>query len=166
MASSAASTIDIPDFFRVRQHFDRPLVEDVKGAVERAVGQSRLAEKIQPGQSVALTVGSRGIAQIATITKAVVDQLKRIGAQPFIVPAMGSHGGGTPDGQRGVLATYGITPETMGCKIRSSMETVVVCQATEGFPVHFDANAFQADHVLVMNRVKPHTRFFGSVKAD
>jgi hypothetical protein len=91
--------------------------------------------------------------------------MKGLGLAPFIVPAMGSHGGGTAEGQRGLLAGYGITEEAMGCPIRASMETVVVCEAAEGFPVHFDKHAFGADHVVVVNRIKPHTMFVGDVES-
>jgi hypothetical protein len=114
---------------------------------------------------VAVTAGSRGINHINEIIRAAVGHLKQLQAQPFIVPAMGSHGGGTAEGQRGVLASYGITEEYCGCPIRASMETVIVCQAAEGFPVHFDKHAFGADHVLVVGRVKPHTGFVGDISA-
>ena len=108
---------------------------------------------------MAITAGSRGIANIAAITRAIVEHLNGLGAKPFVVPAMGSHGGGTAEGQRQLIESYGITEQSVGCPIRSSMETVVVGQAEEGFPIHFDRLAFEADHVLVCNRVKPHTVF-------
>ena len=114
---------------------------------------------------MAITAGSRGIANIAAIMRAIVEHLQRLGAQPFIVPAMGSHGGGTAEGQRRLLESYGITEAPIGCPIRSSMETVVVGQAAEGFPIHFDRLAFEADHVLVCNRVKPHTAFAGPIES-
>ena len=155
----------IPDFFRVRQRFARPRVPSVQQAVHEAVHQTRLSTKLLAGQSVAITVGSRGIANIAEISKQIVYQVKLLGGVPFIVPAMGSHGGGTSEGQLGVLAQYNVTPDSVGCEIRSSMNTVQVCEANEGFPVHFDAHAFAADHVLVVNRVKPHTRFYGTVES-
>ena len=125
----------------------------------------QLGSRIKPGQNVAITVGSRGIANILTITQAIVDSIKRLGAKPFLVPAMGSHGGGTAEGQLGVLASYGVTEESCGCPIRSSMETVVVCQTAEGIDVHFDRHAFEADHVVVANRVKPHTGFVGDIES-
>ncbi len=159
------SNTTIPNFFRVRQHFARPRVSSIDAAVQTAVQQARLDAKIKAGQSVAISVGSRGIANIAEITKQLVHQIKKLSGQPFIVPAMGSHGGGTAEGQLRVLAKYGVTPEAIGCEIHSSMKTVQVCEAKEGFPVHFDAHAFSADHVLVVNRVKSHTRFFGSVES-
>jgi hypothetical protein len=114
---------------------------------------------------VAVTAGSRGIANISGILKAAVAGLKEIGARPFIVPAMGSHGGGTADGQRRVIESYGITEQYCGCPIRASMDTVVVCDAPEGFPIHFDRAAYEADHVLVCGRVKPHTGFTGELQS-
>jgi antitoxin (DNA-binding transcriptional repressor) of toxin-antitoxin stability system len=124
-----------------------------------------LGDKIKAGQTVAITAGSRGVANIAVIIKAAVDHFKSLGAKPFIVPAMGSHGGGTAEGQRELIEGYGITEGAMGCPIKASMETVVVCQAAEGFPVHFDKQAFGADHVLVVGRIKPHTGFVGDIES-
>jgi hypothetical protein len=155
----------LPSVFRVRQKFERPRVEDPAGETRGQLETLRLAERIKPGQRVAITAGSRGVANIKTITKAIVDHLKSLRAEPFVVPAMGSHGGGTAEGQRDVLASYGITEEFCGCPIRSSMETVVVCQTAEGFDVHFDRHAFEADHVIVCNRVKPHTGFVGDIES-
>ncbi|MCC7083846.1 MAG: DUF2088 domain-containing protein [Pirellulales bacterium] len=159
----AASTY--PHFFRVRQKFERSCVADVAGEVRKQLAQLSLGQKIRPGQTVAITAGSRGIANIAIIIKAVVDSLKSLGAAPFIVPAMGSHGGGTAEGQRELLAGYHITEAYCGCPIRASMETVIVCQAAEGFPIHFDRHAFEADHVLVCGRIKPHTEFSGGLES-
>jgi hypothetical protein len=151
--------------FRLRQHFVGPSVTDVAAEVERQLERLRLAEVVQRGQTVAITAGSRGIANIVTILKATVDHMQQLDAVPFIVPAMGSHGGATAEGQTALLARYGITPESMGCEIRSSMETVTVGNTPYGFPVHFDKNAFAADHVFVVNRVKPHTRFAGEIES-
>ncbi len=154
-----------PQIFRVRQHFSSPRLEDVPGEVWRQLQGLDLQGRVRPGQSVAITAGSRGIAHIAEILRAVVEHLRSLGAQPFLVPAMGSHGGGTAEGQREVLASYGITESTVGCPIRASMETVVVCHSAEGFPVHFDRHAYLADHVVVVNRIKPHTRFAGDIES-
>jgi len=156
---------EYPQIFRVRQTFERPQVSDVPSEVQSQLEQLALRNKIQPGQSVAITAGSRGIANIHLIIKAIVDHLKSIGAEPFIVPSMGSHGGGTAEGQRAIIEAYGITEQFCGCPIRSSMETVVVCEAAEGFPVHFDRFAFEADHVVVCGRVKPHTGFVGDIES-
>lgn len=155
-----------PQMIRVRQKFDAPRVEDVEAEVQRQLAKLNLDEKIQPGQTVAITAGSRGIANIAKITKAAVAHFRDLGAEPFIVPAMGSHGGGTAEGQRAILAGYGITPEFVGAEIRSSMETVVVAHTPgQNIPVHFDKLAYEADHVLVSGRVKPHTGFVGEIES-
>ncbi len=154
-----------PQFFRVRQTFERPLITDIAGEVQRQLARLKLGEKIRPGETVAVTAGSRGIANIAVITKATVDHLKSLGAAPYIVPAMGSHGGATAEGQRELLAGYHITEAYCGCPIKAGMETVVVCEAPEGFPVHFDRHAFEADHVLVCGRIKPHTEFNGDLQS-
>ncbi|REK19188.1 MAG: DUF2088 domain-containing protein [Planctomycetota bacterium] len=157
--------LTLPAMFRVRQTFEAPRVADIPAEVQSQLAGLDLRRRIKPGESVAVTVGSRGVANIHIITKAIVDYLKSIDAQPFIVPAMGSHGGGTAEGQRQVIASYGVTEEFCGCPIRSSMETVVVCQTAEGFDVHFDRNAYEADHVLVANRIKPHTGFVGDLES-
>lgn len=155
----------IPKFFRIRQTFNRPRVANIEQATHGAMAQSGLSHRVKPGQSVAITVGSRGIANIASIIKAIVESLQVLNTKPFIVPAMGSHGGATAEGQTQLLQEIGITEKSMGCQIRSSMETVEVCQAVEGFPIHFDRHAFNADHVVVVNRIKPHTRFVGPVES-
>jgi len=154
-----------PRMVRVRQRFAAEQVADPAADVAEQLDRLPLREKVRPGQSVAVTVGSRGIANLPVIIRAVVEHLKSLGAEPFIVPAMGSHGGGTADGQRAVVEGYGITEEFLGVPIRSSMETVVVAQTAQGLPVHFDRHAAEADHVLVANRVKPHTRFVGEVES-
>ena len=154
-----------PQIFRVRQHFERPQVHDIESTVLAELGKLALGDRVRPGQSVAITAGSRGIAHIALIIRTIVRHFQSLGAQPFIVPAMGSHGGGTAEGQREILAGYGITESYCGCAIRASMETVIVCQAAEGFPVHFDRHASGADHVVVCGRIKPHTGFVGDIES-
>ena len=157
--------LQYPQIFRLRQHFPRPLVTDIAGEVHKQLAALMLQTRVRPGQTVAITAGSRGIHNIHTIIKATVDYFKSIDARPFIVTAMGSHGGGTAEGQRQLIEGYGITEAFCGCPIKASMETVVVCQTDEGFPVHFDKHAFEADHVLVCGRVKPHTDFVGDVES-
>lgn len=124
-----------------------------------------LGQRIRAGQSVAITAGSRGVAHIDQIIRASVDHIKSLGGVPFIVPAMGSHGGGTAAGQTQILEHYGITPEKMGCELRASMETVIVDRTPQGIPVHFDKHASLADHVLIVGRIKPHTGFVGEVES-
>jgi hypothetical protein len=154
-----------PRMFRLRQKFDCPRLDDVAAEVERQLQSLHLGGKVQPGQTVAITVGSRGIANIADITRAIVAHFKRLRAVPFIVPAMGSHGGGTAEGQRQIVEGYGITEEFVGAEIRSSMETVVVDKTPQAIPVHFDRQAYGADHVVVAGRIKPHTGFVGEIES-
>jgi hypothetical protein len=154
-----------PQIFRIRQKFEAPVVEDVPAAVRAQLKRLNLRAKVQPNESVAITGGSRGIAGIDVILRSVVESVKGLGAQPFIVPAMGSHGGATASGQQQVLESLGITESYVGCPIRSNMDTVIVCRTKEGFPVHFDRIAYEADHVVVVNRVKPHTRFAGDLES-
>ncbi len=157
--------LSLPKIFRLRQRFEGPRVADVAAEVQRQLTRLELSKKLRPGQSIAITAGSRGIAQIAEILRAIAAHLKSLGGRPFLVPAMGSHGGGTADGQRQVLESYGIREAAVGCPIRSTMETVVVERAAEGFPVHIDRLAFEADHIVVCNRVKPHTCFAGDFQS-
>ncbi|MCA9265549.1 MAG: DUF2088 domain-containing protein [Planctomycetales bacterium] len=147
--------------FRVRQKFPRPRIDDVPQAVRRELIRVGLAERIRPGQQVAITAGSRGIAEIPAVIGAIASYVKEIGAVPFVIPAMGSHGGASAAGQQSVLTSYGITEDSVGCEIRASMETVTLGQSAHGFPIHFDRSAHEADHVIVCNRVKPHTNFDG-----
>jgi hypothetical protein len=147
---------------RVRQHFPRPLVRDIPGAV--AARLSAVALPIRPGDTVAVGAGSRGIANIAVIVGATVRYLLDLGARPFVFPAMGSHGGGTAEGQLSVLEHYGITEATMGCPLRATMEVVQVGEAL-GLPVWLDRHAAEADWIGLVNRVKPHTDFKGSIES-
>lgn len=154
-----------PRMLRIRQKFDAPRVTDIPAEVERQLATLKLQAKIKPGQTVAITAGSRGIANIAVIIKAAVQHFQKLGAQPFIVPAMGSHGGGTAEGQREIIEGYGVTEEYCGCPIKASMETVIVAETPQGIPVHFDKHASLADHVFVCGRVKPHTNFVGDIES-
>ncbi|REJ72452.1 MAG: DUF2088 domain-containing protein [Planctomycetota bacterium] len=160
-----AENENFPKMIRIKQRFNAQRVDDVPGEVRRQLEGLNLAGKVRAEQSVAITVGSRGIANIAQITKAIVNHFFQLGARPFIVPAMGSHGGGTAEGQRAIVEGYGVTEEFLGVEIRSSMETVVVDTTPQGIPVHFDRNAWEADHVVVAGRVKPHTGFVGEIES-
>jgi len=144
---------------RVRQSVPQPTINDVPGAVRRAIVESRIRERIKPGGTVAVGVGSRGIGSIADVAKSAVATLIELGYKPFIVAAMGSHGGATPEGQREILAGYGVTPETMGVPVKTDMDTVVLGTSPIGLPIYFDKNALSADGIIVLNRVKPHTDF-------
>ena len=154
-----------PRMIRVRQKFHAPKVEDISTEIEQQLAALNLGSKVQAGQTVAITAGSRGIANVAVITKAICDHVRSLNATPVIVPAMGSHGGGTAEGQREIIEGYGITEEFTGAEIRSSMETVVVDETPQGIPVHFDKEAFNCDHVIVSGRVKPHTGFVGPIES-
>ena len=154
-----------PEIFRVRQVCNDPVVEDVAEEVEAQLSKLCMHQKIKAGDSVAISAGSRGISNIHLVLKAMVGHVKRLGGEPFLVPAMGSHGGGTAAGQQKILESYGITEEFCGCPIRATMETVVIARAAEGFDIHFDKYAHGADHILVCNRIKTHTQFFGTIES-
>jgi hypothetical protein len=149
-----------PRMIRVKQAFQGPTVENVPGAVRAALG--RLELPVTAGQSVALTVGSRGVVNIDVIVRATVEHMKALGAHPFIIPAMGSHGGGTAEGQRSVLEHYGVTEATMGCPVHATMDVVQVGEAL-GLPIWLDRYAAEADWIGVVNRIKPHTGFTGDI---
>jgi hypothetical protein len=151
----------LPTIARVRRTYRQPEVEDVSEATARAIRGSRLRERMAPGGRIAITVGSRGIARIQQIAHATVETVRSLGFEPNVVAAMGSHGGGTSDGQRALLTELGVTEESVGCPIRSEMDTVVLGTNSFGLPIHFDRNAHEADGILVLNRIKPHTSFTG-----
>ena len=157
--------MQFPRMLRLRQKFDSPQVANVAAEVARQLESLALRDRVQPGDSVALTAGSRGIANIAVILQSIAAYFKTLGAKPFIVPAMGSHGGGTVAGQLELLQSYQITEEFVGAPIRATMETVVVAETSQGVPVHFDRFAAEADHVFVCNRIKPHTGFVGEIES-
>jgi hypothetical protein len=151
----------LPDFFRVRQRFASQAIDHVESAVAQALAGSILTQRVQAGQRVGIAVGSRGITNLSRIVGEVVNYVASIGGQPVILPAMGSHGGATAEGQTKLLAGYGVTPESMGCPIDASMETVLVGETKHGVKIHFSRSASQLDHLVVVNRVKPHTRLAG-----
>src|SRR5215475_7371760 len=152
----------VPRMARVKQQFAGPMLQDIPAAVRQTLGG--LALPIRAGQSVALALGSRGIVNIDVIAKAAVDHVKALGAKPFIFPAMGSHGGGTAEGQRSVLEHYGITEATMGCPVRATMDVTQVGEAL-GLPVWLDRYAAEADWIGLVNRIKPHTDFKGTIES-
>src|SRR5881628_2826954 len=127
-----------PRMVRVRQHFERPRVVNIAATVHASMEKLDLGRTIRPGHTVALTAGSRGIANIPLVLRATADFLKRLGAIPYLVPTMGSHGGGTAEGQHEILHSYGITEEAIGVPIRASMEVVSLGASPEGFPVVLD----------------------------
>lgn len=155
----------LPAIVRVRQLLDRTRLDDVPAAVRATLQHLELERRIRPGHTVALTAGSRGIANIPAILRAVADHLKALGAKPFLVPTMGSHGGGTAEGQREIIESYGITEQAVGVPIKASMDTIQVGATAEGYPVYLDKHASQADHVGVVARIKPHTAFHGPIES-
>jgi hypothetical protein len=144
---------------RITQILDRTKIDDIPEMIAREFGRIQLSAKIRPGMKVGITVGSRGINNIQLIIKSVIEEVKKRGGTPFIIPSMGSHGGATAEGQLKVLKGYGITEETMGVPIRSSMDVVELGRLKNGLPVYFDKIAFESDGIIVVNRIKPHTAF-------
>lgn len=154
----------IPKMVRIRQNFDRTHipVEDIASTVQKELDREDLGGKIKPGMKIAITCGSRGMTNNALMARAMVDFVKSKGAEPYIVAAMGSHGGATAEGQTQILRDYGITEEAMGCPVKSSMETVQAgLSGVRKQPVFVDKNASEADGILLFNRIKPHTSFRG-----
>ena len=151
----------LPRMVRIRQKYDPSQIRDVPGHLARELeAQVRDKEALQ-GKHIAITAGSRGIPFYPEMMRTIVDKLKAWGAEPFLVPSMGSHAGATAEGQREMLATFGITEEAMGCPILSSMEVVEVGALSDGTPVYCDKYAYTSDGIVVVNKVKPHTSFKG-----
>ena len=157
--------IAIPRMVKVKQTFERPVIRDVVGEFRAKLAAKKALAVIKPGQSIAVGVGSRGISNLPALVKVLVEELKKAGAKPFLVPAMGSHGGATAEGQRSMLIGMGFSEEYIGAPIRATMETVQVGVSANGFPVFFDKNAFEADGTIFMNRIKPHVAFRGEVES-
>jgi hypothetical protein len=155
----------LPMMYRIRQTFERPVVKDVAETVRSELRKLVLEQNIKPGQRVAITAGSRGVANIVEILKATVDFLKSLGTQPFIFPAMGSHGGATAEGQAALLAHYHMTEKSLGAPILSSMEVVEIGRTEDDVPVYIDKLAWEADHIVVVNRIKPHTKFKAPIES-
>lgn len=159
--------VPIPKLFHAAQEFPRPLIrpEEIPGVVSRELSRPDILPRMKPGTRIAITAGSRGIRNVDIITRAIVDFVKARGAHPFLVPAMGSHGGATAEGQLEVLAGYGITEEAMGCPIQSSMEVVRLGDSELGRRVVIDRHAAEADGIIVSCRLKPHNAFRGAYES-
>ncbi len=153
--------VQIPKMFKIRELYDPTKIEDIPGWVKQQMETNLHNKEQYRGKRLCITAGSRGIPHLDTIIRTIVDTLKSWGAEPFIIPAMGSHGGGTAEGQREMIATYGITEETMGCPIYSSMEVVQISTLHDGTPVYCDKYAYESDGIVILNKVKPHTDFRG-----
>jgi hypothetical protein len=157
--------MEFPKVVKIRQKFPRPRVENVEAALREQLGRGEISSTIKPGMGVALTAGSRGIAEIDEILRSLVEILKEMEAEPFIVPAMGSHGGATAEGQVEILDSLGVTEEFCGAPIRSSMDVVEIGETERGVPVYMDRIASEADGVVLVNRIKAHTDFRSSIES-
>ena len=156
----------LPKMYRVRQSFNKEHLEDIEGTVAREFAKAEIRSQVKPGMRVALAVGSRGIRNLSRIVKCVVDQLLALGAEPFIVAAMGSHGGGTLEGQLEILHTYGITQEAMGIPVIANNDVELLGSTSRGIQVYFDKLCLeQADLVIPINRVKLHTDFVDTIQS-
>lgn len=151
-----------PRLARYRQRFAADRVDDVQVTLADQLSDVDLAGRITPGQRIAVTGGSRGIANISAITRQVVDAIRDAGGDPFVMPAMGSHGGATAEGQKEVLASYGLGAEDMGCPVEATMEVVELGRLADDTPILVNRLAHEADGIVVINRIKPHTSFRGS----
>lgn len=165
--SALLKDVKIPKMFRAEQKFDPTHIEpaDIPAVVNKELSKPEIKSRIKPGMEIAITAGSRGVANVDIITRSIVDFVKEQGATPFIVPAMGSHGGARAESQKELLAGYNITEESMGCEIRSSMETVLLGYSEYGKPVYQDKNANSADGIIVSCRIKPHNAFRGTYES-
>jgi len=157
--------VPIPNMCKVRQHFDAEKIEDVPAFCAQQLLDSGIKERIKPGMRIAITAGSRGVQNIAEITRETVAFLKSCGAEPFIFPAMGSHGGATAKGQSKILEHYGITEAFCGCPISSSMEVTLIGKTEDGHEVYIDKLAAEADGIVAINRIKPHTGYRGDYES-
>lgn len=158
----------VPPLVQVRQRFPTNRLANVPQSIRdgfAALEVRGALARVKPGARIAVTGGSRGIADIPLILRTVVEELKARGAEPFLIPAMGSHGGATAEGQIEMMAGYGMTEESLGCPVRATMEVVEVGTTPSGIPVYYDRMAAEADGVIVVNRVKAHTAFRGTVES-
>lgn len=157
--------VEIPVFYKVRQRLDHVRIPDVAAETRACLRGVHVLEQIKPGSSVAVTAGSREIANYAVILKILCEELKAAGARPFIIPAMGSHGGAVAENQTALLAHFGITQEAMAVPVKSSMETVCLGATPGGVPVYFDKFASEADGIIPVGRIKIHTCFRGEIES-
>ncbi|WP_347939665.1 lactate racemase domain-containing protein [Peribacillus simplex] len=157
--------IQLPKMVKVRQKFHTPQIADVAGEVKKAIKEAGVLSRINEEDRVAIAVGSRGVADLPTLVRETVAAVKEAGGNPFIVPAMGSHGGATAEGQIDVLLQLGISEESVGAPILSSMEVIKLDELPNGLPVYIDKLAYESDKIIVINRIKPHTAFRGPVES-
>lgn len=158
-------SLDDIRFSLIKQNFNNEKVEDVREEVYKELDGLNAKELITPNMTIGVTAGSRGICNIVTITRAVCDYIKEAGGKPIIIPAMGSHGGATAEGQLHVLNELGITEEAMDCPVKSSMEVVQLGTTEDGVPLYFDKYAYSLEGIIVVNRIKPHTDFDAEIES-
>ncbi|MFJ8070929.1 lactate racemase domain-containing protein [Peribacillus sp. NPDC096447] len=157
--------IQLPKMVKVRQKFRTPQIADVAGEVKKAIKEAGVLSRINEDDSVAIAVGSRGVADLPILVRETVAAVMEAGGNPFIVPAMGSHGGATAEGQIDVLLQLGISEEAVKAPILSSMEVIKLDELPNGLPVYIDKLAYESDKIIVINRIKPHTAFRGPVES-
>jgi len=157
--------IPLPRMYRARQVFKDESIADIQAVIAEEFRPPEIDGSIKAGARIAIAVGSRGMNRLPELVRHTVAELKQRGADPFIVPAMGSHGGATATGQQKVLAELGVTEQQVGCPIISSMETVELDQLPNGLPVLMDKEAMRADGIIMINRIKPHTSFSGPLES-
>jgi len=162
---TGAPGVRLPDLVRVRQRFEAPRLDDVEGRLRELLAGSTLASRLAPGARVALTAGSRGVRDLVPVLRTVADFVRSAGGEPFLVPCMGSHGGATAEGQEAALGSLGVDAATVGAPVVSSMDVVAAGTSRFGAPVWVARDLAEADAVLVVNRVKPHTDFRGPVES-
>jgi hypothetical protein len=158
---SLLSEVTLPKMAKIKQIFESQQIEDIETHVRQELHQAKIANTIRPKMTVAIAVGSRGISNITLITKQVVEAVKAMGAVPYIVPAMGSHGGATAEGQIAILETLGITESSVGAPIKATMKVVEIGRTDDNHPIYMDLEASKADGIILIGRVKPHTSFRG-----
>ena len=151
--------MQFPKMYRIRQTFDSQKLDDIAAEIKSGMATLSLASKITPGQTVAVACSSRGITDYSAIVKETVTSLKTMQLEPFIFPAMGSHGAATAEGQKRMLAHLGITEKSTGAPVRSSLDVITIGKTTQGIPVYIDRLAAEADHIVLINRIKKHTEF-------
>ena len=157
--------MQLPKMAKAKQIFHQPEISDISAKIKFELEKKNLKDRVKQGQRIAVTAGSRGIANINLILKTIVAELKALGAEPFIIPAMGSHGGATPEGQIEVLHSLGISEESVGAPIEASMEVKVIGSLPDGVNIYLNRIALEADGIFVVGRVKPHTDFKGEIES-
>ena len=165
MPTNISNALTLPPMFMVRQNFEVPPQLDIEAAVDAEWDRLTAPLGISSAARVAVGVGSRGIDNLARVTRKVVEKLRLAGAEPFVIPAMGSHGGASAAGQIEVLAERGVTEQSVGAPIDATMETVYLGTSEEGIPLFLDRLAHEADGIVLINRVKPHTNFIGATES-